>query len=153
MRIVLDDLAGPEIAALLAAHLDGMHRHSPPERVHALHLDALRSPDITFWTAWDDTGLLGCAALRELDDRHGEIKSMRTADVHLRKGVAARLLEHLIAEAGRRRYTRLSLETGSGAAFEPAHALYRKYGFEYCGPFDGYTDDPFSRFMTLALPA
>ena len=153
MRIVVDDLNGPEIAALLAAHLDGMHLHSPPESVHALQLDALRSPDITFWTAWDDTGLLGCAALRELDARHGEVKSMRTADVHLRKGVAAALLEHLIAEAGRRGYARLSLETGSGAAFEPAHALYRKYGFEYCGPFDGYTDDPFSRFMTLALPA
>jgi len=153
MRIVVDDLSGPEVAALLAAHLDGMHRHSPPESVHALQLDALRAPDITFWTAWDDTGLLGCAALRQLDAGHGEIKSMRTAEAHLRKGVAAGLLEHLIVEARRRGYTRLSLETGSGAAFEPAHALYLKYGFKYCGPFDGYMDDPFSRFMTLALSA
>ena len=151
MRIIEDDLAGPEVAALLNEHMTGMREHSPPESVHALDLASLRAPEITFWTAWDGTDLLGCGALKELDPRHGEIKSMRTAARHLRKGVAAKLLEHIINQARDRNYTRLSLETGSGKAFEPAHALYESYGFVYCGPFGPYREDPFSRFMTFSL--
>lgn len=151
MRIAEDDLTSPEVATLLREHLDDMVRHSPPGSVHALDLDGLRGPAITFWTARDEIGLLGCAALKELDPSHGEIKSMRTAKAFVRRGVARALLAHLIEEARRRGYDRLSLETGSGPAFEPAHALYRKFGFEYCGPFADYTDDPFSRFMTLEL--
>ena len=122
--------------------------HSPPESVHALDVESLCAADITFWTAWDGSALLGCAALRELDPRHGEIKSMRTAREHLRKGVAAAMLEHLILEAERRAYARLSLETGSMQAFAPARALYERYGFAYCAPFADYVPDPNSVFMT-----
>ena len=151
MNITEDGLDAPDVIALLGEHLQGMADHSPPESIHALDIDALMAPDITFWTMRDGRELLGCIALKQLDDKHGEIKSMRTASEHLRKGVAAVLLEHLIAEARRRSYERLSLETGSGAGFEAAHALYRKFGFEYCGPFASYRDDPFSRFMTTTL--
>ena len=152
MNIRPDDLSGAEIQALLAAHLRGMHDHSPPESVHALDLEGLRAPEITFWSAWDKKTLLGCAALKELDPSHGEIKSMRTAEAHLGKGVASALVKHVLRVARERGYTRLSLETGSGPAFEPAHALYLKHGFEFCGPFGDYTNDPFSRFMTRRLP-
>ncbi|MCP4302365.1 MAG: GNAT family N-acetyltransferase [Gammaproteobacteria bacterium] len=151
MRIIEDDFSGTEITALLAEHLDGMARHSPQESMHALDLAGLQEPDITFWTAWDDSELLGCGALKELDDSHGEIKSMRTANAHLGQGVATAILSHLINEAKRRSYSRLSLETGSGPAFDAAYSLYQKFGFDYCGPFGDYRDDPFSRFMTLKL--
>jgi len=151
MRIIRDDLTNGQVRALLTEHLAFMAEHSPPESVHALDLDALRAPDITFWTAWENDELLGCVALKELDRSHGEIKSMRTAGASVRRGVASAMLRHLIEEARSRQYLRLSLETGSGDAFAPAHALYRKFGFEYCGPFAGYFDDPFSRFMTLKL--
>ena len=151
MKILPDDLAGVAIRDLLAAHLRGMHDHSPPGSVHALDLDGLRSPDITFWSVWEDEELLGCGALKQLDATHAEIKSMRTAKAHLGKGVASALVEHILDVALERGYARLSLETGSGPAFEPAHALYRKYGFEFCGPFGDYTNDPFSRFMTRRL--
>lgn len=151
MRIRDDDLGGPEIAALLQEHLENMAQISPPESRHALDLEALRSPEITFWTAWQADELLGCGALKELDGRHGEIKSMRTASAHLRKGVASRILKHIIEEAGRRAYRRLSLETGSMAAFEPARLLYARFGFEYCGPFADYREDPNSVFMTREL--
>lgn len=151
MQIVVDDLRGPEIAALLQAHLDAMHEQSPPESVHALDLDKLRQPDITFWTAWDGPLLMGCGALKEADARHGEIKSMRTDAAHLRKGVAAALLETILTTARHRGYHRLSLETGSTAPFWPAHRLYERYGFSDCGPFADYAFDPFSRYMTLEL--
>lgn len=151
MRIVEDDLSGNEIIALLAEHLAAMAGNSPPQCVHALDLAALRAPEITFWTAWDGANLLGCGALRELDPAHGEIKSMRTADAYLGRGVGSAMLEHLIGVAVRRSYRRLSLETGSGLAFAPALSLYEKFGFEYCGPFAGYPDDPFTRFMTMEL--
>ena len=151
MDIVVDDLSSPEIARLLQEHLDHMHALSPPESVHALDLAALRAPGITFWSARRDGALLGCAALKELDPRHGEVKSMRTVTAHLRRGVAARLLAHVLDEARRRRYARLSLETGSMAAFAPARSLYERSGFRYCGPFAGYREDPHSVFMTLEL--
>ena len=151
MKIIEDDLSGNKVAALLAEHLTGMARHSPEESIHALELPALRAPDITFYTAWDDGALLGCGALKELDDTHGEIKSMRTASAYLGQGVATAILMHLIDESVKRSYVRLSLETGSGPAFDPAHSLYEKFGFEYCGPFGDYPNDPFSRFMTLNL--
>jgi len=144
-------LGEPDVIALLGEHLQGMADHSPPESIHALDIEGLKAPDITFWTMRDGKELLGCIALKQLDDKHGEIKSMRTASTHLRRGVAAALLEHLIAEARQRSYERLSLETGSGPGFEAAHALYRKTGFEYCGPFANYREDPFSRFMTITL--
>ena len=151
MKIIQDDLASPEVAALLNEHLDDMALHSPPESIHALDLDALRQPNITFWTAWDGSELLGCGALQQLDEVHGEIKSMRTARAHLRRGVGSAILAHIIDAARSRSFERLSLETGSGPAFEPAHLMYQKFGFEFCGPFGAYKPDPFSRFMTLQL--
>src|SRR4029078_12244069 len=119
---------------MLKEHLSSMFVHSPPERVHALPIEGLRSPDITFWSVWENGELLGCGALKELEPRHGEIKSMRTASAHVRKGVARAVVRHIIAEAKRRGYRRLSLETGSMAAFEPAPPLYAVCGFTHCGP-------------------
>ena len=152
MEIRVDDLRGPEIARLLREHLQDMALHSPPESIHALDLEALRRPDITFWTVWEDGKLLGCGAIKELDARHGEIKSMRTAIAHRRKGVGVRLMQHILEEAGRRKYQRLSLETGAMAAFLPAHTLYESFGFARCGPFADYVEDPYSVFMTRTLP-
>jgi putative acetyltransferase len=149
--IRVDDLSGPQIRALLEEHLRNMHELSPPESVHALDLEGLRSPGITFWTAWSGDELLGCGALKQLDSRHGEVKSMRTATAHRRKGVARAMLVHIMGEARRRGYTRLSLETGAPSAFEPARRLYASFGFAYCGPFADYTDDPYSVFMSIAL--
>lgn len=151
MRIAPDDLRGDDIQALLREHLDHMHALSPPESVHALDLDALRAPGITFWSARRDGELLGCGALKQLDAAHGEVKSMRTVRAHLRRGVAARMLEHILAEARRRGYRRLSLETGSMPAFRPARELYARYGFAECGPFGDYVADPHSTFMTREL--
>jgi arylformamidase len=149
-EIRIDDLRGPEIAALLAEHLRCMEV-SPPESRHALNLDGLRKPEITFWTVWRGKELAGCGALKELDAKHGEVKSMRTAAPYLRQGVASRLLEHLIAEAKRRGYRRLSLETGAMDYFKPAHKLYHRFGFTPCPPFVGYREDPNSVFMTKEL--
>jgi putative acetyltransferase len=151
MDIRVDDLRGPEIIALLQEHLRNMALHSPPESIHALDLAGLRKPEITFWTVWQGPELMGCGAIKELDAHHGEIKSMRTAALHLRKGVAAGLMRHILAEAGRRSYRRLSLETGSMAAIAPAHALYTSFGFKPCGPFADYVEDPYSVFMTREI--
>ncbi len=151
MKIKVDDLHGPEIAALLTEHLECMARVSPKKSRHALDLDGLRMPDITFWTAWDGTELAGCGALRELNATHGEIKSMRTARAFLRRGVAWEVLRHIVAEARRRDYRRLSLETGAMEYFVPAHRLYHKFGFRTCAPFAGHVEDPNSVFMTLSL--
>ena len=151
MDIRIDDLRGLEIAGLLHEHLRDMHRVSPPESIHALDLDSLRKPEITFWTIWDAGILVGCSALKELDPQHAEIKSMRTASSHRRKGVAKQLLQHLLDEAKQRGYTRVSLETGSMDFFMPARALYASFGFEICLPFSDYIEDPNSVFMTKEL--
>ena len=151
MEIREDDVRGAEILALLKAHLADVAGHSPPESVHALGIEALRAPDVTVWTAWDSGELLGCGALKEIDRHHGEIKSMRTAEAHLRQGVGTRILEHLLAEARSRSYRRLSLETGSMEAFAPARRLYERFDFEECPPFADYRPDPYSVYMTLRL--
>jgi putative acetyltransferase len=151
MDIRIDDLRHPAVIALLQEHLDWMHRTSPLESVHALDLDALRHHDISFWAAWDGDALAGCGALRQLEAGHGEVKSMRTARTHLRRGVAAAMLDHILGEARQRGYARLSLETGSMAYFAPAHALYARAGFVPCAPFGDYVEDPNSVFMTRAL--
>ena len=151
MRIGRDHLTGPEIRALLETHFAGMLASSPPGSCHFLDFDGLNAPDVTFWSIWDGDSLAGCGALKELAAEHGEIKSMRTHADYLRKGVAARMLEHIIATAKQRGYRRLSLETGSTPDFDAAHGLYLRYGFEYCPPFGDYVEDPFSRYMTLAL--
>ena len=151
MNIIIDDLKGSEIYELLQEHLQSMTLHSPPESIHALDIEALRKPEITFWTVWESGELLGCGALKELDSQHAEIKSMRTSSSHLRKGVAKNLLNHILEEAKRRGYSRLSLETGSTGAFEPASKLYAGFGFTYCEPFADYVEDPYSVFMTREL--
>ena len=151
MDIKIDDLKGPEIDELLQEHLRTAALHSPPESVHALNIEALRQPDVTLWSVWESGELLGCGALKELDSRHAEIKSMRTSSSHLRKGVAKNLLNHMIEEAGRRGYVRLSLETGSMEAFAPARQLYADCGFTYCEPFADYVEDSYSVFMTREL--
>lgn len=150
-RIELDDLTRPEVRALLDEHLANMHALSPPESVHALPVDELRRPDVTFWTVWDGADLLGCGALKELASGHGEVKSMRTATAHRRRGVGRAVVEHVLGEARRRGYARLSLETGSAPAFEPARRLYAGFGFALCAPFGDYVHDSNSVFMTLEL--
>ena len=151
MKIEIDDLSRPAIHALLNEHLRNMHALGPPESVHALDLAALRRPEITFWTAWEGDLLLGCGALMELDPRHGEVKSMRTPEAHRRAGAGRALLNHIIEVARSRGYERLSLETGSVAAFRPAHRLYESAGFTRSGPFGAYREDPNSVFMSLVL--
>ena len=151
MDIRLDDLSSPEVQALLAEHLRNMRSLTPPGSVHALDLTALRQPGVTFWFAWSGPVLVGCGALKELSPLHGEVKSMRTASDHRRTGVAQAMLRHILGVAAARGYRRLSLETGSQPAFEPARRLYERFGFQYCPPFDGYTEDPNSVFMTRAL--
>jgi putative acetyltransferase len=152
MEIRTGGLDHPAVTDLLRLHLDSMAELSPPGSVHALDLSGLSAPDVGFWAAWDGAEVLGCGALKALDAGEGEIKSMRTAPAFLRRGVAAALLEHIISVARVRGYRRLRLETGTGPAFEPAIAFYRRFGFADCGPFSDYpADDPFSRFMSLAL--
>jgi putative acetyltransferase len=150
-RIVEDDLSGAPIRALLEVHFAGMLANSPAGSCHFLDFDGLRAGGVTFWWIHKGDELAGCGALKLIDSRHGEIKSMRTADAFLRQGVAARMLAHILGEARERGLERLSLETGSGPAFEPALALYRAHGFADCDPFADYRPDPFSRFMTRAL--
>ncbi|WP_238815445.1 GNAT family N-acetyltransferase [Nocardia brasiliensis] len=151
LRIVVDDLTGPEIAALLTEHRADMAAHSPADSMHALDLDALRRPEVTFWSGWDGDRLAGCAALVALDTAHAEIKSMRTAATHRRRGVASILLRHLLTEATARGYRRVSLETGTPEYFAPARRLYAAYGFEPCPPFGDYRLDPYSAFLTRTL--
>ncbi|WP_097159908.1 GNAT family N-acetyltransferase [Bacillus oleivorans] len=151
MQIKVDDLTGTEIAELLNEHLANMRMISPPESVHALDLEKLRRPEITFWSVWEGNQLVGCGALKELDRYHGEVKSMRTASAHLRKGIARQMLQHILEEAKRRGYQRVSLETGSMEAFEPARKLYVSFGFQYCEPFADYKEDPNSVFMTMEI--
>ena len=151
MRIEVDDLSRPEVHALLEEHLANMYELSPPEQVFALDLNKLRANDITFWTVWDEEVLLGCGALKELTSTHGEIKSMRTPAAARGRGAGRAVLAHIISEAHQRGYTRLSLETGTHAAFEPAHNLYRSRGFIMSGPFGSYLPNEHSVFMELQL--
>lgn len=152
MRIAVEVPGTEDVSALLVEHLADMHATSPAESVHALDLARLRAPHITFWAARDDAGtLLGIGAMAELDATHGELKSMRTARHARRRGVAAAVLTHALAEARRRGYARISLETGSQEYFSAAHRLYARHGFVECGPFGAYRPDPHSRFFTLEL--
>jgi putative acetyltransferase len=152
-RIVRDDVTGVEIRALLTLHFAGMLANSPKDSCHFLDFDGLRSDDVTFWSIWDGDDLAGCGALKEIGAQEGEIKSMRTAEAHLRKGIGAQMLRHIVAEARARGYTRVSLETGSSPAFEAALTLYAEHGFAQCPPFGDYVEDTFSRYMTLELVA
>ena len=151
MLIKIDDLSSVAVAQILTDHLNDMYAVSPPESVHALDLDKLRQPEITFWSVWDGEHLAGCGAIKQLDAAHAEIKSMRTANTHRGKGVAIKIMEHILVVAAERNYQRLSLETGPQEFFLPARKLYERFGFEYCGPFGDYAEDPYSTFMTRSL--
>ena len=151
MHIEVDDLSRPAIHNLLDEHLRNMRALSPPESVHALDLEKLRHPDITFWSAWDGELLLGCGALKQLDASAGEVKSMRTPEALRGRGAGRALLAHIIGVAKSRGYSTLSLETGSTLEFVPAQKLYESVGFVRCGPFGDYAFDPFSVYMTLPL--
>ena len=151
MRIEVDDLSRPEVHALLEEHLANMHELSPAEYVFALDLCELQAADITFWTVWSDERLVGCGALKEHSPTHGEVKSMRTRVSARGLGAGRLVLKHIIAVARQRGYARLSLETGTHAAFAPAHSLYRSLGFEVSGPFGNYVPNEHSVFMSLQL--
>ncbi|GAA3522469.1 GNAT family N-acetyltransferase [Aeromicrobium panaciterrae] len=146
-----DDLSGPEVRQLLERHLDDLALHSPAESMHAMSADRLSGPDVTFWSVWSGDRVVGCGALKEIDATHGEVKSMRTIDDVRGQGVGGLVLEHLLGEARRRGYARVSLETGSDEPFFAAHRLYERHGFVRCGPFADYAEDPWSVFMTLQL--
>lgn len=150
-RIMEDDLSGAAIAALLQLHLDEMHRWSPPESVHAMGIERLRAPDVTFFSAWHGADLAACGAIKHLDPAHGELKSMRADPAWRGRGAGKAVLLHLLEVARRRGYARLSLETGAPAEFAPARGLYAAHGFVECGPFGDYAEDPFSVFMTREL--
>ena len=151
MEIRKDDLSSAATRQLLRLHLAGMHASSPPGHVFALDLSGLQAPGVTVWSVWKDENICGIGALKQLDGASGEIKSMRTHPDHLRQGVAAALLEHIVREARARGFRRLSLETGSGPAFEPALALYRRRGFDDGGPFADYARSDFNQFLHLVL--
>jgi len=151
MKIQIDNLESIEVKKLLQEHHEDMLKHSPPESVHALDLSSLKAPNVTFWTAWIDGGLAGCGALKKLDEKHAEIKSMRTSRHFLRKGVAAKLLTHILDTATTQSFERVSLETGTMEAFVPAQKLYKSFGFEVCQPFSDYQEDPYSMFLTKVI--
>jgi putative acetyltransferase len=151
MKIVVDDLSGPGIAEFLQEHIREMRSTTPLNSKHALDLDGLRKPEITFWSAMDGDQVVGCGAIKRLDAGHAELKSMRTTTARKRSGIASRLLAHILTEAKHMGFTRLSLETGSAPFFLPARKLYEKFGFEYCEPFADYRPDPNSVFMTRPL--
>jgi putative acetyltransferase len=151
IKIKVDDLSGSEIAKFLEEHIEEMKSVSPPESKHALDLEGLRKPEITFWTVWNGDRLIGCGAMKELDAEHAEIKSMRTSASCRGKGVASMLLQHILDEAKLRGYRCISLETGSMPFFEPARNLYAKYGFENCAPFSTYREDRNSVFLSKKL--
>ena len=150
-RIVRADLTRPEVVALVELHLRAAHENSPPGSVFALDLTGLRDPTVTVWSAWDGDHAVGIAALKHLDDAHGELKSMRTAPAYVRRGVGRMMLDHVVAEARNLRYRRVSLETGTGAAFAAAHALYEHAGFTACDPFGVYSDRMFAAYYTLEI--
>ncbi|MGO2235277.1 N-acetyltransferase [Marinomonas sp. UCMA 3892] len=151
MDIRIDDLSGPEVKKILTEHLEDMFATSPPECVFALDLDGLKKPNITFWTVWENSQLLGCGALKILDETHAEIKSMRTTSAARNKGIASTLLRHIIDVAKQKGLNKISLETGSQDFFAPARKLYAKHDFIECGPFADYKLDPYSVFMTRNL--
>ncbi len=151
LNIRVDDLSDPRIAEFLEDHLKDMRATSPPKSIHALDLNGLKKPEITFWTAWHESMLMGCGALKRLDAEHAELKSMRTSPQHRRQGLGKSILNFILDEARRRGYRRMSLETGSMAFFEPARTLYLNHGFVFCEPFADYKLDPNSVFMTRNL--
>jgi putative acetyltransferase len=146
-----DDLSDLTVQRLVHDHHEAMMAISPIKSCHALPLEALRQKEITFWTLWKGDHLCGCGALKEIDSRHGEIKSMRTKQAFLRQGVAQKILSHSLQEAKARGYQRVSIETGDSEPFLPALQLYLNNGFHYCEAFADYKPDPFNVFLTKTI--
>jgi putative acetyltransferase len=153
VTVRVDDLASAEVGALIAEHLSGMRGNSPPGHVHALAIEGLRRPEVTFWSAWKGDALCGCGALKALGPDAGEVKSMRTRAAFLRQGVGQTVLDEIVRTARARGYASLFLETGTGEAFAAAHALYLRNGFEWCGRFGDYEATDFNVFMHKGLLA
>lgn len=151
MEVIIDDLSSRKVIKLLEEHLSDMYANSPPESIHALDVDSLKSPEITFFSCWFGDELQGCLAIKQLTSKHIELKSMRTSNTARKSGVASHLLTHVMSIASENGYRTVSLETGSQEFFKPARNLYEKFGFRYCGPFADYKEDPYSRFMTKEL--
>ncbi|KPB03773.1 GNAT family N-acetyltransferase [Bacillus sp. CHD6a] len=151
MKIKIDDVTHPTVIAFVEEHMRNLNLLSPPESNHYLDLDALRKPDVTFWSVWEGEEVIGCGALKELDAMSGEVKSMRTSSNHLRKGIGRQILQAIIDKANERGYQNLYLETGSMDAFYPAQKLYKSFGFEFCKPFADYVEDPNCVFMKIDL--
>lgn len=149
--IVEDDLSSRVVEELLELHAADMRSNSPEGACHFLPIDELRDRSVTVWSAWDRDQLAGCGALQELDERHGELKSMRTAPDHVGRGVGRAVLDHIVDVARRRGYERLSLETGTGDSFAAAVHLYECSGFSRCEPFGPYLANGFSRFYSRRL--
>jgi len=149
--IKIDELISEEIVSFLEEHIEDMQSVSPPESKHALDLQGLKSPEITFWSCYENNKLVGCAALKELDIHTGEIKSMRVSRTVRGRGVGSKLLEYIFDVAKERGYVSLKLETGSMDFFIPARKLYQRHGFKLCEPFANYKKDPNSVFMEINL--
>ena len=150
-EIKLDDLSGEAVKKLLQIHLENAAKHSPEEAIFALDLDALKLPEISFWTVWENDQILACGALKQLNKNHAEIKSMHTLEKSRGKGVASKLLSHILKQAQLKDISQISLETGTAIAYSSAHRLYKKFGFSECQPFDDYEESPHSLYMTLEL--
>ena len=151
IEIAVADPGEPDVVALLEGHLAFAAEHSPPEDVHALDLDGLRHPAITFLAARRDGELLGVGALKVLDATHGELKSMHTLAASRGSGVGAAIVQRLLDEARARGLSRVSLETGSMEAFAPARRMYARAGFVECEPFGDYSPSRHSTFMRLTI--
>ncbi|CAH0543192.1 GNAT family N-acetyltransferase [Vibrio marisflavi] len=151
MEIIVDDLSSGKVIKLLEEHLSDMYINSPPESVHALDVDSLKSPEITFFSCWVGDELQGCLAIKQVTSEHIELKSMRTLNTARKSGVASHLLTHVMSIASHNGYRRVSLETGTQEFFKPARNLYEKFGFSYCAPFADYKEDAHSCFMTREL--
>jgi putative acetyltransferase len=151
VEIKIDDLLDGAIETLLQEHLEEMHKYSPPDSIHAHDSDSLKNTSITFWSAWIDNELAACGALKEINSRHAEIKSMKTSRLHLRKGIGKNILSHILTEAKSRKYSTVSLETGTNEAFLPARKLYEQFGFQECGPFADYSLDVYSTYYRKEL--
>ena len=151
LEIELDDPRADDVVALVERHLAFANDHTPPEDVHALDLDGLLDPAVTFYSARRERRLLAIGALKELDDAHGELKSMHTVEEARGQGVGRAMVDHLLGVARHRGYRRVSLETGSMDAFVPARSLYERSGFTPCEPFGDYVESRNSAFMTLVI--
>lgn len=151
MRIQVETVDALAVKKLLQEHHEDMLKHSPVESVHALDLSSFKAIDVTFYTLRVEGELAGCGALKKLDDKHVELKSMRTANAFLRKGIAAKLLTHLLTVAKNNGYENISLETGTADVFIPAQKLYQQFGFTVCQPFSDYQEDPHSMFFSKYL--